>query len=903
MYVTVTFYRAFAIFTDLHAGMVPPSAWVALALVVLSVPAYPAFPQPSLEKVTSAPADDDDVGLSLNKSIQHQQHPMISPTFAQESGTGAQGDLCRRPARHCQHLPNVTCFGNPLTYSHISFDHTGLEKIYEVKSRLSQEWEWLRSVPQCWKAVQPLLCSVYLPRCDEAGQTVEMVSRHLCKAAQGPCRIIGNRTELPDWPGRPDWPEFLRCDNEDVFSQRWSCEEQKRTRPRFNSSFSRGNCTSPLVGTTKTSAFFHEFDDCGMQCLSPLFSEWDRRATGNMVVYTAGLGLAFALIGMLTHMISGCKDFNRYPGAIIFYMCACWALCFVAFLMQFTVASKEELVCSGDGTRYTGGASEGSQNPICNINFFMLYYAFISNCIWFVILSYCWHIKFAEQSRSSKRSEEVFSKKNAYFHMSAWLIPLILCITVIALDLVEGKDLIGVCFVSTSRPWAMIIAVLCPIAISLCVSVFYTYKPIVNLYKTYRRVTSKSAPGENSNYDSAVHQAFRIGGFLAFHYAFCIYVFSYLIYYMWSQDTYAKALYDYVVCRAKHSVDGEHSVHAECEVKERPNATFFLLLLLLSFFSSLAVVSWKMSAQSWATWKEFLNKIFRCGSGDGVKGGRDKPGKEWPKVARHRLVQQGYANRQGLAETGRLSMSLPSLSVAHNNPVDLYALRHLADSDDDFSTSFARALPRLVQRRNAICGSGDGMGLERPASSASAGLSRSHSMISYGSRQISLIDRRRSFDSQLSIQPSELDHLQNIYDRGRKKKKSKRNFFGRKLRRRYSAASRNSMTSNGGDSIASQFSRVLPAVTKEPPKMAESVGGSSILSSGLSEMGDFKLKTFNKFSSVGEQFKMAARGNHGGGAQSELPYEELERKLATLSQSIDTAKAVDTACASVQGWS
>ena len=871
--------------------MMPSPVLAALAFIVISVPAYPAFPQPSLEKVPqkviSTPANESDEGIAFNKSIR-QQHPMISTTFAQESGASSQVALCRRPASHCQHLPNVTCFGNPLTYSHISFDHTGLDKIYEVMSKLSQEWEWLRSVPQCWKAVQPLLCSVYLPRCDEADMSVEMVSRHLCRAARGPCRIVGARPEFA-------WPEFLKCDNGDVFSQRWSCEEQQRTRPRFNSSFSRGECTSPLVKTTKESAFFREFDDCGMRCHSPLFSEEDRRATGRVVVLTAVLGLVFCLFGFMTHLISGWKEVNNYPGAIIFYMCVCWAICFVAFLMQFTV-SKEKMVCSGDGTRYTGGESEGSQNMLCNVNFFMLYYAFISNCIWFVILSYCFHIMFSEKAsrrKSEEWKEEVFAKKNAYFHMSAWLIPLIMCITVIALDQVEGKDLIGVCFVSTSNPYATSLAVICPIAISLFASLFYTYEPVKNIY------TSVTTKEKKSNYDKAVRQSLRIGVFLVFHYVFCIYLICYISVDLTYQDSYAKALYDFVVCQARQSAaSGEHSVLSECEVNDRPNATFWVLLLGMTLISSMAVVSWKMSGRTWATWKYFL-KTGRCGSGDGDMDNNGKHGEARPKVARHRLIQQGYTNRRGLAETGRLSISLPSLSVAQNNPVDLYALRHLADSADEFSTSFARALPRLVQRRNAIFD--DGTGLERPVSSASC-LSRSQSVISYGSRQISLIDRRRSFDSQLSIQPSELDHLQNIYDKGRKKKKRSKRFpwnHGNKskVKRRYSTASRNSMTSNGGDSLASQFSQVLPAVTKEPPKMSESVGGSSILSSGVSEMGDFKLKTFKKFTNV---LPYAPRGNHGG-AQSELPYEELKMKLATLSQSVDTSKAVDTACASVQG--
>ena len=46
------------------------------------------------------------------------------------------------------------------------------------------------------------------------------------------------------------------------------------------------------------------------------------------------------------------------------------------------------------------------------------------------------------------------------------------------------------------------------------------------------------------------------------------------------------------------------------------------------------------------------------------------------------------------------------------------------------------------------------------------------------------------------------------------------------------------------------LSQVLPAITKEPPKMSESVGGSSILSSasgmGMGGPGDIKLDTFRR---------------------------------------------------------
>lgn len=58
----------------------------------------------------------------------------------------------------------------------------------------------LRNAPRCWAVIQPLLCAVYMPKCEN--DRVELPSRTLCQATRGPCAIVERER---------GWPDFLRC--------------------------------------------------------------------------------------------------------------------------------------------------------------------------------------------------------------------------------------------------------------------------------------------------------------------------------------------------------------------------------------------------------------------------------------------------------------------------------------------------------------------------------------------------------------------------------------------------------------------------------------------------------------------------------------------------------------------
>lgn len=108
----------------------------------------------------------------------------------------------------CEPLETKDCFGALLPYQRTAagvFTHD-IATQNDVQANL-RLWKALRTVPQCWEVIQPLLCSVYLPRCKVDGTSnmslVQKPSREQCDIVQTRCRIV----EL--YGG---WPEFLKCD-------------------------------------------------------------------------------------------------------------------------------------------------------------------------------------------------------------------------------------------------------------------------------------------------------------------------------------------------------------------------------------------------------------------------------------------------------------------------------------------------------------------------------------------------------------------------------------------------------------------------------------------------------------------------------------------------------------------
>lgn len=116
----------------------------------------------------------------------------------------------------------------------------------------------------------------------------------------------------------------------------------------------------------------------------------------------------------------------------------------------------------------------------CVVVFVAVYYSLIAAMVWFVILTYAWHMSFQALGKIQDRID----KKSAYFHLIAWCLPLVLTVTVIALGEIDGNSVTGICFVGYTNHYVRAWFLLGPVLAVLLVGGYFLSRGEVRYFST-----------------------------------------------------------------------------------------------------------------------------------------------------------------------------------------------------------------------------------------------------------------------------------------------------------------------------------------------------------------------------------------------------------------------------------
>lgn len=152
-------------------------------------------------------------------------------------------------------------------------------------------------------------------------------------------------------------------------------------------------------------------------------------------------------------------------------MCFCILFSCFGCLLQFFLGNRENIVCRTD---HTLKISEPNELNLCVVVFIMVYYFLAAALVWFVILSFTWHMRFQAIGKIQDRIE----KKSAYFHLLAWCLPLILTVAIMALGEIDGSYVTGICFVGYNNHVVRAWFVLGPVLFSFVVGGYFLSRGI-----------------------------------------------------------------------------------------------------------------------------------------------------------------------------------------------------------------------------------------------------------------------------------------------------------------------------------------------------------------------------------------------------------------------------------------
>uniref|UniRef100_A0A8C6MCQ2 Protein smoothened n=2 Tax=Nothobranchius TaxID=28779 RepID=A0A8C6MCQ2_NOTFU len=556
-------------------------------------------------------------------------------------------DTCKKTTT-CEALKYNTCLGSPLPYTHTSLilaeDSSTQEEAFEKLTM----WSGLRNAPRCWSVIQPLLCAVYMPKCENG--RVELPSKSLCVATRKPCSIVDQER---------GWPSFLKCDKFPL-----GCSNEV-TKLKFNTS---GHCEAPLVKTDIQSSWYKDVEGCGIQCDNPLFTEEEH---GDMHAYIAYFGTITLLCTFFTlaTFLADWKNSNRYPAVILFYINACFFVGSIGWLAQFLDGARKEIVCKSDNTMRLGEPSS-SETLSCVTIFIIVYYSLMSGVIWFVMLTYAWHASF----KALGTTHQPLSGRTSYFHMVTWSIPFILTVAILAIAEVDGDSVSGICFVGYKNYRYRAGFVLAPIGVVLVVGGYFLIQGVTTLFSIKSNhpglLSEKAASKINET-------MLRLGEFC--HFLDYVDVFG------------EREMCDfYNRCEANVTIASQtNKPIPECTIKNRPSLMVEKINLFSMFGTGIAMSTWVWTKATILIWKRTWCKII---------GRSDNEPK---RIKKSKMIAKAFALRKELHKDPEKELSFSMHTVSHDGPVAGINFE-LNEPSNDVSSAWAQHITKMVARRGAI---------------------------------------------------------------------------------------------------------------------------------------------------------------------------------------------------------
>ncbi|XP_077566216.1 protein smoothened [Stigmatopora nigra] len=569
-------------------------------------------------------------------------------------------DKCKMTTT-CEALKYNTCLGSPLPYTHTSLilaeDSISQEEAFEKLTM----WSGLRNAPRCWSVIQPLLCAVYMPKCENG--RVELPSQSLCLATRRPCSIVDQER---------GWPGFLKCDK---FPVGCSNEVQKL---KFNTS---GQCEAPLVKTDIQSSWYKDVEGCGIQCDNPLFTEEEHNDMHAYIAYFGTITLLCTLFTLAT-FLADWKNSNRYPAVILFYINACFFVGSIGWLAQFLDGAREEIVCKSDNTMRLGEPSS-SETLSCVTIFIIVYYSLMSGVIWFVMLTYAWHTSF----KALGTTQQPLTGRTSYFHMVTWSIPFVLTVAILAIAEVDGDSVSGICFVGYKNYRYRAGFVLAPIGVVLVVGGYFLIRGVMTLFSIKSNhpglLSEKAASKINET-------MLRLGifGFLAFGFVFI--TFGCHFYDFFNQAEWERSFREYVLCEANVTIASQSNKPIpECAIKNRPSLMVEKINLFSMFGTGIAMSTWVWTKATILIWKRTWCKII--GRGDN----------EPKRIKKSKMIAKAFAMRKELHNHPEKEMSFSMHTLSHDGPVAGINFE-INEPSNDVSSAWAQHVTKMVARRGAI---------------------------------------------------------------------------------------------------------------------------------------------------------------------------------------------------------
>jgi frizzled protein 5/8 len=217
--------------------------------------------------------------------------------------------------------------------------------------------------------------------------------------------------------------------------------------------------------------------NCAMPCRGVYFNEDEMYFAQFWVGFWSSMCLVSTMATLGTFVVD--RHRFRYPERAIVFLSACYIFVAVGYIVRLIVG-HEAVACDKHGVdsvlRY------GTTGPVvCTTVFLLVYYFGMASCLWWLLLSFTWFL-----AAALKWSHEALAAHSHYYHLVAWLVPAVQTVTALAMSVVDGDPVSGVCYVGTLDVTHLRGFVLAPLCVYLLIGTCFLVMGFVSMCRVRR---------------------------------------------------------------------------------------------------------------------------------------------------------------------------------------------------------------------------------------------------------------------------------------------------------------------------------------------------------------------------------------------------------------------------------
>ncbi|NP_001266202.1 frizzled precursor [Amphimedon queenslandica] len=340
------------------------------------------------------------------------------------------------------------------------------------------------------------ICATFFPSCDSGYGPCSS----LCEKIRQDCS-----NNLPFLPSTVSW--IFNCTRYEPNSP---CIQPIRIEPTSSSSSTSSIVVISTPLPSQTPSTTPSTNESSVGCPPPSSSYY----TDGMKSFTKGwiatwstLCFLSTSLTLLTFIIKPSRF--EYPWRPIIFLALCFNIHSLGYFFSLALG-RGIITCPGNN--YISSSSKWSWSHIpCLLNFGLLYYSMVSAFLWWLALTLSWFL-----SAVFKWSNESVGRLAPFFHVTAWVVPLLMMISLVAAQVISADELTGTCFIvrdeSNATLFGLLIGVIIPLLLFLSIGLLFLIIGLISVFRIRRFLHNKGRQKESIVLEKLM---FRIGIFVA----------------------------------------------------------------------------------------------------------------------------------------------------------------------------------------------------------------------------------------------------------------------------------------------------------------------------------------------------------------------------------------------------